>query len=160
MVDKIVPERRTFKLAGDQKQLKNANVLNDRVQVRLYDASGLFGCNLGRPISVARTLKLIKGLHAAQRPEKICLDDASQGRFYAKFTYAYPTHFSDNAAAELRLAAHFGYICPLCDIREKYPMYACAERIRLGECRDEFIRQTVGATLFPELYANKGQKVK
>ena len=72
--------------------------------------------------------------------------------------YEYPAPFSDKAVAQLRLGTHFGYISPSCDIRSNYPLDECINKIRLGECRDEFIRQTVGVTLFPEHYANQKQR--
>lgn len=34
----------------------------------------------------------------------------------------------------------------------------CAENLRCGKCRDEFIRKTLGAVLFPQHYANEKQK--
>ncbi len=37
-------------------------------------------------------------------------------------------------------------------------MHACAHNLRCGKCRDEFIRETLGATLFPQHYANEKQK--
>ncbi|MCM1294594.1 MAG: hypothetical protein NC311_03470 [Muribaculaceae bacterium] len=35
---------------------------------------------------------------------------------------------------------------------------ACAHNLRCGKCRDEFIRRTLGAILFPEKYAIDKQK--
>lgn len=34
----------------------------------------------------------------------------------------------------------------------------CAHNLRCGNCRDEFIRKTLGAMLFPQHYANEKQK--
>jgi len=34
----------------------------------------------------------------------------------------------------------------------------CAHNLRCGKCRDEFIRKTLGAVLFPQHYANEKQK--
>jgi hypothetical protein len=36
----------------------------------------------------------------------------------------------------------------------------CAENIKTGKCRDEMVRDTIGAVLFPELYAKKTEKQK
>lgn len=35
---------------------------------------------------------------------------------------------------------------------------ACANNLRCGKCRDEFIRRTLGATLFPQKYLIEKQK--
>ncbi len=35
---------------------------------------------------------------------------------------------------------------------------ACAHNLRCGKCCDEFIRRTLGATLFPQKYSNQKQK--
>lgn len=158
MAKKTVPENRTFKInPNTTQQIRDAHILSDRVQVRLYEGTAGFGCDLGEPITMGCALKLMKRIHTVPRPEKICLD-ANECRFFAKLIYGYPTHYSDKAVAQLRLGTHFGYIGTSCNIRNNYPMYECAKKIRLGECRDEFIRQTVGVTMFPELYANKKQK--
>lgn len=158
MAKKTVPENRTFKInPNTTQQIRDAHILSDRVQVLLYEGTAGFGCDLGEPITMGCALKLMKRIHTVPRPEKICLD-ANECRFFAKLIYGYPTHYSDKAVAQLRLGTHFGYIGTSCNIRNNYPMYECAKKIRLGECRDEFIRQTVGVTMFPELYANKKQK--
>ncbi len=34
----------------------------------------------------------------------------------------------------------------------------CANNLQCGKCRDEYIRKTLGATLFPQHYANEKQK--
>lgn len=34
----------------------------------------------------------------------------------------------------------------------------CATNLRNGKCRDEFMRRTIGAVLFPNLYSNEKQK--
>lgn len=39
-------------------------------------------------------------------------------------------------------------------------MRKCAANLRAGLCRDEFIRRTLGATLFPQHYASKKQNTK
>ena len=35
---------------------------------------------------------------------------------------------------------------------------ACANNLRCGKCRDEFIRRTLGIALFPQKYSNENQK--
>ena len=158
MPKKTIPENRTFKInPNTARQIRDAHILSDLVQVQLYEGTCGFGRDLGEPITMARALKLMKRIYAVPRPQKICLD-ANDCPFFAKLIYAYPTRFNDKAVAQLRLGTHFGYISPSCDIRSNYPLDECINKIRLGECRDEFIRQTVGVTLFPELYATKKQK--
>lgn len=34
----------------------------------------------------------------------------------------------------------------------------CAKNLSMGKCQDEFMRQTIGAVLFPQFYANNKQK--
>ncbi len=34
----------------------------------------------------------------------------------------------------------------------------CANNLQCGKCRDEYMRKTLGATLFPQYYANEKQK--
>ena len=158
MPKKITPENRTFKInPNTARQICDAHILSDRVQVQLFEGTCGFGRNLGDPITMGRALKLMKRIYTFPRPQKICLD-ANDCSFFAKLIYAYPAPFSDQAVAQLRLGTHFGEISPSCDIRCNYPLDECINKIRLGECRDEFIRQTVGVTLFPELYATKNQK--
>lgn len=41
---------------------------------------------------------------------------------------------------------------------ENAMLRACAHKLRCGKCRDEFIRNTLGAALFPQHYANEKQK--
>lgn len=51
-----------------------------------------------------------------------------------------------------------------CMIGKKQPqtedamVRACANNLRCGKCRDEFIRRTLGAALFPQFYAKDKQK--
>lgn len=49
--------------------------------------------------------------------------------------------------------------CGICmnKIEEKLTAH-CARNLRAGKCQDEFMRRTLGATLFPRLYANEKQK--
>lgn len=158
MSKKIIPEKRTFKInSNTAQQIRDAHILSDRVQVQLYEGTCGFGRDLGEPITMGRALKLMKRIYTAPRPKKICLD-ANDCSFFAKMIYEYPAPFSDQAVAQLRLGTHFGYISPSCDIRSNYPLDECINKIRLGECRDEFIRQTVGVTLFPEHYAKDKQR--
>lgn len=44
----------------------------------------------------------------------------------------------------------------ICDIRTR--MHICAENLKTGKCRDEFMRRTLGAALFPKLYTTEKQK--
>ena len=158
MPKKIIPEKRTFKInSNTAQQIRDAHILSDRVQVQLYEGTCGFGRDLGEPITMGCALKLMKRIYTIPRPKKICLD-ANDCSFFAKMIYGYPAPFSDKAVAQLRLGTHFGYISPSCDIRSNYPLDECITKIRLGECRDEFIRQTVGVTLFPEHYATKKQR--
>lgn len=158
MSDKTNPENRTFKINPKTKQqIRDAHILSDLVQVRLFEGTRKFGHDLGKPITMGQALKLMKRFHNISRPEKICLD-TFDCRFFAEMIYAYPPRFSDDAAAELRLVTHFGKICPKCNINSDYKLHACVNKIMLGECCDEFIRKTVGKIVFPELYANKKQK--
>ncbi|MBR3930396.1 MAG: hypothetical protein IKJ62_02335 [Alphaproteobacteria bacterium] len=158
MPKKTIPENRTFKINPDTKQqIRDAHILSDLVQVRLFEETGGFGHVLGKPITMGQALKIMKRIYNVPRPEKICLDTYDFS-FVAKMIYAYPTRFSDDAVAELRLGTHFDKICPKCNINSDYPMHACLNKISLGECQDEFIRKTVGEIVFPELYATKNQK--
>ena len=158
MPKKTIPENRTFKINPDTKQqIRDAHILADLVQVQLYEGTCGFGRDLGEPITMACALKLMKRIYAVPRPQKICLD-AKDCPFFAKLIYAYPTRFNDKAVATLRLGTNFGYISPSCDIRSDYPLDECINKIRLGECQDEFIRKTVGEIMFPDLYATKNQK--
>ncbi len=158
MPKKTIPEKRTFKInPNTAKQIRDAHILADHVQVRLFEETRGFGHILGNPITMGTALKLMKRIYNVPRPEKICWD-TNDFSFVAKLIYAYPTRFSDDAVAELRLGTHFGKICPKCNINSDYPLHACMNKIRLGECQDEFIKKTVGVTLFPELYATKNQK--
>ena len=158
MSKKIIPEKRTFKInSNTAQQIRDAHILSDRVQVQLYEGTCGFGRDLGEPITMGRALKLMKRIYTVPRPKKICLD-TNDCPFFAKMIYEYPAPFSDKAVAQLRLGTHFGYISPSCDIRSNYPLDECINKIRLGECRDEFIRQTVGVTLFPEHYAKDKQR--
>lgn len=160
MSDKTNPENRTFKINPKTKQqIRDAHILSDFVQVRLFEGTRKFGHDLGKPITMVQALKLMKRFHNISRPEKICLD-TFDCHFFAEMIYAYPTRFSDDAAAELRLVTHFGKICPKCNINSDYKLHACVNKIRLGECCDEFIRKTVGEIVFPELYVNKKQKLR
>ncbi len=36
----------------------------------------------------------------------------------------------------------------------------CAQRLRNGKCQDAYLRRTLGAILFPQLYSNEKQKTK
>lgn len=56
---------------------------------------------------------------------------------------------------------------PLCNptvcVKSTYPldsnkMFWCARNLREGRCRDKFMRETIGAVLFPQFYANEKQK--
>ena len=158
MPKKTIPENRTFKINPNTAlQIRDAHILSDLVQVQLYEGTCGFGRNLGKPITMEHALKLMKRIYTVPRPQKICLD-ANDCPFFAKLIYAYPAYFSDQAVAQLRLGTHFGEISTSCGIRSNYPLDECINKIRFGECRDEFIRQTVGATLFPKLYATENQK--
>ena len=158
MPQKTDPENHTFKTnPNTAQQIRDAHILSDRVQVQLFEGTCGFGRDLGDPITMGLALKLMKRIYTVPRPNKICLD-ANDCSFFAKLIYSYPAPFSDQAVAQLRLGTHFGYISPSCNIHSNYPLDECINKIRLGECRDEFIRQTVGVTLFPKLYATKKQK--
>lgn len=41
---------------------------------------------------------------------------------------------------------------------ERSLMRHCAKNLRAGKCQDEFMRSTLGATLFPKLYITENQK--
>ena len=141
----------------DKTDVNIDDVLADTAQVRLFDSRGLFGCNLGKPISVEQALRLMARFRNTPRPAKTCLDE-SHDRFYTKFSYSDQLRCTDDAVAEVRIGACFGYISPACKIQETFAMYECAKNIASGKCADEYIRQTIGRELFPKLYANKKQR--
>ena len=134
------------------------------IQVRLYDYLDNSYCNLGTPVSMGCALKLMGRLRDVPRPADICLDDKIPNRFIglrAELVDYYPGRFSDHATGVFSLIAPFRYTCTKCKMdaeNHSRNMEKCADCIVSGKCRDEFMRQTVGATLFPELYATKNQK--
>ena len=134
------------------------------IQVRLYDYLDNSYCNLGAPVSMECALKLMGRLRDVPRPADICLDDKIPNRFKglrAELIDYYPGRFSDYATGVFSLIAPFRYTCTKCKMdaeNHSRNMEKCADCIMSGKCRDEFVRQTVGVTLFPELYATKNQK--
>ena len=135
---------------------------DDMIQVRLYDSLDKCYYNLGTPVSMGCALSLLKRFHDTPRPEEICLDDDIK-RFrglHAELTTYYPGRYSDYANGVLSLIAPYRYTCKKCEMDENHSahMQTCAENIMSGKCRDEFVRQTVGVTLFPEHYANQKQR--
>lgn len=64
--------------------------------------------------------------------------------------------------SDLFYLAEYGTHCPACgDKKIKSELAAtkyCAKNLRMGRCRDEFMRNTIGAALFPQFYAKDKQK--
>lgn len=55
MTEKTVPEKRTFKINPDTKQqIRDAHILSDLVQVRLFEETRGFGHVLGKPITMGK----------------------------------------------------------------------------------------------------------
>ena len=141
----------------------NPQTNDEMIQVRLYDYLDKWYCNLGAPVSMGCALALLKRLRDVPRPGTVCLDDKMLNRFKgfrAELTTYYPGRYSDYANGVLSLIAPYRYTCSECEMGENHSanMQVCAENIMSGKCRDEFIRQTVGVTLFPEHYAAKKQR--
>ena len=158
--------RKIAKLCDRYKQdtpQTNPQTNDDMIQVRLYDYLDKWYCNLGAPVSMGCALALLKRLRDVPRPGTVCLDDKMLNRFKgfrAELTTYYPGRYSDYANGVLSLIAPYRYTCSECEMGENHSanMQVCAENIMSGKCRDEFIRQTVGVTLFPEHYAAKKQR--
>lgn len=47
---------------------------------------------------------------------------------------------------------------PNCNLSEADKIKRCARNLKNGQCRDEFIRNTLGAILFPQHYAKDKQR--
>jgi hypothetical protein len=143
-------------------QVDNSISNDDMIQVRLYDSLDKCYYKLGTPVSMGCALSLLKRFHDTPRPEEICLDDDIKRfrGFHAELTTYYPGRYSDYANGVLSLIAPYRYTCKKCEMGENHSanMQTCANNIMSGKCRDEFVRQTVGVTLFPEHYANQKQR--
>lgn len=77
-----------------------------------------------------------------------------------------PTRFSQLNLSDMFPSYDFDTdrITAPCMIGKKRPqtkdamVNACANNLRCGKCREEFIRRTLGAALFPQFYAKDKQK--
>ena len=137
------------------------NNKSGRVLVNLVDVNTDKVCVLESDVLLSRVLKLIDVLAKTDVPESVCLVPMGTIGFKSEMRYSYyPSHKCK--IMSMSLMADFERVCPGCVAggRKSDALERCAYNLANGRCKDEYVRNTIGETLFPKLYANAKQKIK
>ena len=144
---------------------KDLDINNKKDVIVLMDAdfSFLMGKNLlCQGITQQKAIELLHVLDMYQTTPKSCAKVISAT--YNLSVQHWNKYNSKSNRNELTLNLEIGK-CMKCNKktagmthREKDTL--CAENIKSGKCRDKMVCDTIGAILFPELYAKKTEKQK
>lgn len=112
-------------------------------------------------VPLSRVLRLIDKLSKTTVPDNACLLAEKNNRFTADVRYAFYPEFKCKIMT-MSLIAKFNCVRPACERNDESltAIDCCSYNLANGKCQDEYIRSTVGQTLFPRLYAKVGQKTK
>ena len=114
------------------------------------------------PIDSSTLGRLLTAFEKTHAPADFCLRNLTVQVRYNNHIHS--NCRADNFGASCNLSTDFNpkLTCP-CDttinnVSQLGKSYLCAQNIKTGKCRDEYIRKTLGAILFPQHYATDKQK--
>lgn len=132
-------------------QRKTQIILDDNGSFRRTSAY-----QLGEPICLPQLLELISRLSTT-----ICANNNCLGTIQILYQdHPHMNYTTNKLLIQSDFADKKMFPCDtsLYNAPPSSKVHACAHNLSTGKCRDEFIRNTVGAILFPQFYANTKQK--
>lgn len=134
-------------------------------------------CDLGSPqqttltdsyglpcyISLNTAIKLVNLLSKKRPQGNICLCPRNFFGFWLTELYYGGLNGTNNISATLQISTDFKQLHDTNTGIACIPSWNsddCLQHLATGKCTDQYIRETIGRTVFPELYSTNKQKIK